>query len=177
MAGIPWVLSTYLRMNYKQLNGIIILAIGSVWLLFFPNAPYILTDLVHLKTTADMPLWFDLTLILSYALTGLVFGFYSLADIEYIIQKRYGKSVSFYSTVGILFLAAFGVYLGRYLRWNSWDIVSQPLGLMSEIFEQLANPFTYPRTYGMTILLGTLLVIMYRFFRRTSYHAANQSLK
>jgi len=131
------------------------------WILFFPNSPYILTDLFHLRMQSPAPIWFDLVVILSFAWTGLMFGFISLMDIESILYKYISPIFVNIISVGFLFIAAFGIYLGRYLRWNSWDIISNPFGLFNDVISRFVDPFKYPTTWGMTLLLGFLLNMMY----------------
>jgi uncharacterized membrane protein len=160
LAFIPWMISTILIYKNTNRKSSLILLITS-WLLFFPNSPYILTDLFHLRLHTSAPMWFDLIVILSFAWTGLIYGFISLLDIETLL-KRYinGKIITIISVI-FLFLASFGIYLGRFLRWNSWDIISNPFGLFNDVFERIINPFDHPRTWGLTILMGILLNMMY----------------
>lgn len=142
-------------------------ALGA-WLLFFPNAPYILTDLFHLKLNSSMPIWFDLVLILSFAWTGLLAGFISLMRIEEALKPQLGKRRTVFGITLLLFLGSFGIYLGRFLRWNSWDIMNRPRALFGDIFDRFAHPFDHPRTWGVTLFLGLMLTAMYfslRLFR------------
>lgn len=108
-----------------------------------------------------MPVWYDLILILSYAFNGLFLGFISLMYVENFLQKKYSKRIGWPVTFVAIFLASFGIYLGRYLRWNSWDIISNPLGLIVDIFDRVINPLAHARTYGMTILFFILLSFIY----------------
>ena len=166
LASISWVLTTLLILKPRlRQSKFSLFALLCVWLLFFPNAPYILTDLFHLRLKLAMPVWFDLILILSFAWAGLLFGFLSLWDIELFlsrfIKRKYITSLS----ITLLFLGSFGIYIGRYLRWNSWDIISQPFALMYDIGDRIINPFSHPRAWGMTILMGIFLNILYWSFR------------
>ncbi len=166
LAGIPWVITSFIMLNEKlQKNKLALTFMLTAWVLFFPNAPYILTDLFHLKTASSMPIWFDLILILSFAWTGLIFGFLSLRDIEFILKKDVSKAWGNLIITSLLFLSAFGIYLGRYLRWNSWDILDHPLGIITDIGQRVINPFEHPRTWGMTLLMGVLLNMFYWSFR------------
>ncbi|MBQ2489731.1 MAG: DUF1361 domain-containing protein, partial [Bacteroidales bacterium] len=115
--------------------------------------------------TSSMPVWFDLILILSFAWTGLMFGFLSLWDMENMLQKYLSKFWVTAISVLLLFVGSFGIYIGRYLRWNSWDILTSPLQLMYDIGDRLANPFSHPRTWGMTLFMGLFLNILYFSFR------------
>ncbi len=151
---------------------VIVLALLSTWILFFPNAPYILTDLFHLRLSSlSMPLWFDLVLILSFAWVGLMFGFMSLWDIEKILEHylhtsrfrsllRFPLVIPLFSSA-LLFISSFGIYLGRYLRWNSWDLIAKPFEVICDISDRFINPILHPRTWGVTILMGLFLNIVY----------------
>lgn len=131
------------------------------WLLFFPNAPYILTDIFHMRFEDSAPQWFDLILILSYAWTGLFAGFISLSDIERLIFPYKQNWQSILTVIGLIFLTAFGIYLGRYLRFNSWDILHRPGHLFVEIADRFIHPFRHSRTWGMTVGMGILLNFIY----------------
>jgi len=132
------------------------------WLLFFPNAPYILTDLFHLQyRSTSRTIWFDLIEILSFAWAGLLFGLLSLMDIEYLLLLKFKTKITSFIIITFLFMSGFGIYLGRFLRWNSWDIISNPIGLFNDIAERFMHPIHHPRTWGMTILMGILLNFIY----------------
>ncbi len=166
LAFLPWVLSTILTI-YPKLQKIrlaLILLVFS-WLLFFPNSLYILTDLFHLELSTSMPKWFDLVLILSFAWVGLMFGFMSLWDIEKIIGKRIDKDLMPLVSLGLLFLGSFGIYVGRYLRWNSWDIIREPFNLFYDISDKILNPFQHKGAWGMTLFMFVFLSMIYWSFK------------
>ena len=166
LAAISWILTTILVIKPKLCQSkFCLFGLMSVWLLFFPNAPYILTDLFHLRLNLAMPVWFDLLLVLSFAWAGLLFGFLSLWDIEQFLSRFIKRKYITILSIALLFLGSFGIYIGRYLRWNSWDIISQPFALMYDIGDRIINPFSHPRTWGMTILMGLFLNILYWSFR------------
>lgn len=135
-----------------------------VWVLFFPNAPYILTDLFHLRYRTTMPIWYDLIMILAFAWTGLLFGFLSLRDIESFFTERVGGMITKIGVFLMLFLCGFGIYLGRFLRWNSWDVINEPMKLLFDISDRFTNPFLHPRTWGVTLMMGLFLNIVYFSF-------------
>lgn len=170
LAFLPWMFSTILIIYPNlQKSKIIITGLVLSWLLFFPNAPYILTDLFHLRLKTSMPIWFDLVLILSFAWVGLLFGFMSLWDIEKILGRRISMRLMPIVTVILLFLGSFGIYIGRYLRWNSWDIIRDPFQLFYDIGDRLLNPFSHPRTWGMTLFMFIFLSLIYwslRFIKK-----------
>ncbi|GHV10574.1 membrane protein [Spirochaetia bacterium] len=166
LAFVPWALTTLAIIKpWIQKSKIRIGLLVIIWLLFFPNAPYILTDLFYLRRRFTMPIWYDLLLILSFAWTGLLFGFLSLWDIERILNK-FMKPVfiTILSTL-FLFIGSFGIYIGRYLRWNSWDILTDPLELIYDISDRVVNPFAHRTTWGMTLFMGLFLNMLYWSFR------------
>ncbi|MEN8118879.1 MAG: DUF1361 domain-containing protein [Bacteroidota bacterium] len=166
LAFIPWLFSTIIIVKPGlQKKKSVIMGLFFLWILFFPNALYILTDLLHLRINSLMPIWFDLVLILSFAWTGLLFGFISLIHIEYLLEKYTNKKVVSFISVFLLFTASFGIYLGRYLRWNSWDVIISPFSLLYDIIDRIIHPFAHPGTWGMTILMGLLLNMFYWSFK------------
>jgi uncharacterized membrane protein len=165
LAFIPWAAATAIAMGSYGRNKIMLAALLVIWLLFFPNAPYILTDLFHLQQRASAPMWFDLVLILSFAWTGLAYGIISLFEIEELLNMYMRKSFTRIVVTVMLFAGSFGVYLGRYLRWNSWDLFSEPTDLLTDIASRFVFPFSHLQTWGVTILLGILLNMIYWSFK------------
>jgi len=166
LAFIPWCVSStlVLHRNFWRRKWMVVVAL-LVWLVFFPNAPYILTDLMHLQSSSEESLWFDLLLFLSFAWTGLLYGFFSLWDIEKILRSWMRSAYVTLFSMFLLFLSGFGVYLGRYLRWNTWDLVTSPQRLLNDIGDRLVDPFSHPTTWGMTLFMGVFLNILYFSFR------------
>jgi uncharacterized membrane protein len=129
LAAIPLGLSLGLR----RINSLALaLPVLAVWLLFFPNAPYVLTDLLHLNEThSPVPKWLDLLMLLSFALVSLWFGFQSMHIVQHWFARKFSHATAWCVTVGTLGLSGFGVYLGRFDRWNSWDLVHRPFALLA----------------------------------------------
>lgn len=176
LAILPFVFTTFSLIVFgERMPKLLLLLMVSVWLLFFPNAPYILTDLIHLSRSQGTHLWYDLIMILIFAWTGLMAGFFSLKDIEKQVDLITKNKYKTYFIIGsILFLSAFGVYLGRYLRFNSWDLVCNPFELISEIIHRFRYPTEHPRTWGVTILFGFLLNIIYLSFKLLKFGPSTQ---
>jgi uncharacterized membrane protein len=86
-------------------------------------------------------------------------------DIEEMLKSYFNDKLIVCMAIVFLFLSVFGIYLGRFLRWNSWDIISNPFGLMIDIIDRFVNPFSHPRTWGLTLLMGALLNMMYFSFK------------
>jgi len=173
LACIPYAVSTYLVVKEERLfSKWFIVPLVLLWLLFFPNAPYILTDLIHLKARNGVPRWFDLTLLLSFAWNGLMLGYLSLIDIQQVVTRNINKAAGWVVAISSLALCSFGIYLGRFLRWNSWDIITSPRGLFEDILNRLTDPATYPVTYSITILFTVFLSLGYVLLTQLSSQQA-----
>ena len=166
LAFVPWLFTIILTMSPNlQKSRWAVFGMLGVWLLFFPNASYILTDLFHLSHNSSMPIWFDLVLILSFAWTGLLYGFLSLWNLEELMEQFLSKRVITALSVLLLFVSSFGIYIGRYLRWNSWDILHHPTRLMGDIGDRIINPMDHTRTWGVTVFMGLFLTMLYFTFK------------
>ena len=161
LAVIPFAISTMLGTARGPLRARLLVPVGAAWLLFFPNAPYILTDLFHLERRAGVPLWYDLALILSCAWNGLMLAYASLADMQRLVQQRLGTGAGWAFATLALLLSSFGIYLGRYLRFNSWDVLANPLTLFFDIAHRVLHPFAFPGTWGVTLVFGVFLLVGY----------------
>lgn len=162
LAWIPYgiaVCVTHRRRWFR--NPMVFYVTVAFWLIFFPNAPYLITDLFHLSQQPGVPLWYDLTLIFSFAWNGLVLGFVSLMHMEQEVQRRHGKRIAWLFSGVVLALGAYGVFLGRYLRWNSWDLLVNPFSLLWHMARMVRHPLHFPGVWGMTLLLSTLSGLIY----------------
>jgi uncharacterized membrane protein len=179
LALIPYAVSTLLILYHEKISNRWLLAIPfMLWLCFFPNAPYILTDLFHLRPRAGGPFWYDLALILSFAWNGLMLGYASLLDMHSVATRHFNRWVGWMIAIGSLVLGSFGIYLGRYLRWNSWDVISSPTGLLHDISVRVLDPMAHPQTYGVTLIFSAFLVAGYLLiFHLTHTHTAGHGLK
>lgn len=134
---------------------------SGAWLLFFPNSPYILTDLIHLPARFYGHFWVDLVLILLSALTGLVLGFVSLFLMQAVVRRMLGRTASWVFIAAVTGLSGFGIYLGRFLRFNSWDIVLKPFELYQTIISFAADPLSHPHSLAFSALFAVFLFIAY----------------
>lgn len=137
--------------------------------LFLPNSPYIVTDLFHLKWANQVPLWFDTLLVFSFAITGLIMFYISLIKMEKIFKRQIKSIIRPLMIPAIIFLSAFGVYLGRFVRFNSWDIITQPTTLLYEMTDRVINPFGHPETWSVTIAYGAFFLVGYYFVRHLRF--------
>jgi len=134
-------------------------ALGAAWLAFFPNAPYLVTDLIHLRSRDSMPLWYDAMMVFAFALTGVCLAFLSLWLVHRLVERRFGRWAGWGFVATVAGLSGFGVYLGRYPRWNSWDVVARPGELLADLASHVRDPD--PRAFGVTLMMAALFGIAY----------------
>lgn len=162
LAAVPLAATTALRGLDAVRAPIVLRAMmAALWLLFLPNAPYILTDFVHLQPKPSVPLWFDSLLLLSFAGTGLAMAYRSLFDVEELVARRFGSVAAVSISSVALFLCGFGIYLGRFRRLNSWDVLHEPGGTFMMVAERFLQPWEHPRTWAVTLLYGGVLLLGY----------------
>lgn len=157
LAGLPWLFALFVkRMRFQPFWRYLGAA---CWLLFFPNAPYILTDLVHLNHTEGFD-WYDTVLILGAGLAGLKFTYDSLSLIVNELKFSWPAIPEYFWNSLFLGLAAFGIYLGRYLRFNSWDILQAPISLAQSIFGLIRHPFHHQEEWFMIAIYSLFLLAL-----------------
>lgn len=128
-----------------------------VWLLMLPNSWYVLTDYVHAVPTGQISELYDITLITSLVMAGFAVGYTSLFMIHRQLLLRLRKMTSAVIVFAVLLASSFAIYLGRDLRWSSWDVVADPAGITLDISDRLIHPFGYPKSWNMT---GTVFVLL-----------------
>jgi uncharacterized membrane protein len=162
LAFVPYWITQWMTNNISSIeNKWKLLLAATVWLLFIPNSFYIITDLFHLTHVDTAPKWFDLLLIFSFAWNGIIAGVLSLRRVEQIATVIKGKKFSVLLVFGVMWLSAFGIYIGRFLRFNSWDVVTDPFSLASEIIGMVLNPFHNGYAWGMTVCYAVFMTLLY----------------
>ncbi|MCI5082043.1 MAG: DUF1361 domain-containing protein [Saprospiraceae bacterium] len=162
LAWVPYFLSLLIwYLSQKGWSLISLSPILLVWLLFFPNAAYIITDFLHLRYRAPIPMWYDLLLIFSFAWTGLVLSHVSLRHIHELLLQYFNELVSWLLIIACLALTGFGIFVGRFQRWNSWDILSHPMHIVEDMMAVLLQPTDHLRTFGLAVVLFVFLLIFY----------------
>jgi uncharacterized membrane protein len=162
LAWIPFLLSVCLAAVHGRGGPRPLLwVLGAGWLLFLPNAPYILTDFIHLGRVGGAPLWFDATLIGTFAATGLVLGLGSLLVVHHVVEARAGSVVGWAVAVSSLVLSAIGIYIGRFRGFNSWDVVTDPHGLVPVVLQRLADPLGNTFLLRFGVVMSILLIDSY----------------
>jgi uncharacterized membrane protein len=168
LAGVPWTAGAALDVLRRRAATI---ALAVVWVCFFPNAPYMVTDLLHLEPKAPVPHWFDSLMLFAFAWAGCVAGFSSLSAMHRLVARRTNEIVGWCFVAAVAGLSGFGIYLGRFRRWNSWDVIADPGRLLSDIAHRFLDPFSHGRTFAVTFAFAAFILAGYAAFmsRRPSF--------
>jgi uncharacterized membrane protein len=137
---------------------------GALWLVFFPNAPYIVTDFYHLDRRPPIPLWYDIGLISVFAWTGCFLAIASLRTMQLLVRTHANRAASWVFAGIALGLSGVGVYLGRFERWNSWDLFLHPHKVLGDLAAPLINPLNNLRFVGFSLMFTAILVVIYLMF-------------
>lgn len=143
LAWIPFIISyfTYTLTLKRRWLYIFVPIAAFLWLIFFPNAPYILTDFQHLaRFTGELPVWYDVMMLIWFSFTGVLLGMVSLFLMQEIVRREFGRWSGWGFVALVTALSSAGVYVGRFLRWNSWDIFRNPGGMMQYTLESAQDP-------------------------------------
>ena len=161
LAWLPYVLSGLASCAHRRRRWGMLLLFSGGWLLFFPNAPYILTDFLHLVQRGPVPLWYDVLLLVAFSWTGVFLALTSLSTMHEIV-KRYGGRIGGWLFAGAaLVLGSLGVYLGRFLRWNSWDVFFSLTAVLADVAVRLLHPLAHRQAYAVTVFLSAFLFVCY----------------
>lgn len=148
LAWIPLLLLFLMRyfLNKSGMHKYIGWIIAIVWLLFFPNTFYLLTDYIHLSGidfivwegqhlvfNRDLQVWFDLTLFHVFIALGVILGCLNMYIVHHDVSSQFGQAAGWLVIHGIVILGSFGIYLGRFIRLNSWDVFTNPVPVVTEI--------------------------------------------
>lgn len=142
--------------NQPVLTGVLLV----IWFLFFPNAPYIITDLQHLYPRPGVPFWYDMITIMAFALTGWFLGYLSLYLLQEVVRSWFGRAASWTFALVMLGLSSFGIYLGRFLRWNSWDVLLAPLATLGDA-ARIAHPVNNPQAAAFSATFFAFSLVCY----------------
>jgi uncharacterized membrane protein len=162
LAWIPFLLAVFVYDRWRRRRaGLLLLTLGALWLLFFPNAPYIATDFVHLERDTLSPYWYDAVTIAAFAWMGLLLGFASLYLMQTVVRQWLGAVAGWIFAVVAIGLGSLGIYLGRFLRLNSWDALEHPSVLPRIAHTVARDPFAYQEAIAVTFLFTAALSFAY----------------
>lgn len=159
LAWVPFVIALGVYDLYRRgVSPLRLVPAALLWLVFLPNAPYLVTDFVYLREFRDAPLWYDAVMLTTFAGVGLLLGFLSLYLMHTVARRAFGVTAGWASVAIVLAVAGFGVYLGRVVRFNSWDIVTDPSRLARDLWQGASNPLAHPWAIAASVVLGALLI-------------------
>lgn len=162
LAMIPLAISTVLLKAQSENHPMYVqLLLGLAWLVFFPNAPYMLTDYIHLTYGDQTYFWLDLITLSYFAFIALVTAVISLKDIEHWMMVRYNKAFARLLIFGLCILSGIGIYLGRDLRFNSWDVLIKPKELIHVSLMRMSDPMSDIYTWVAATIISLLLYGVY----------------
>jgi uncharacterized membrane protein len=161
LAWVPLAAAVSAFVSARRGFDALVLPLLGMWLLFFPNAPYMVTDLIHLRSDAPAPLWYDALMLSAFAATGLMLGFASLHLVHAIARTRRGPVFGWLVVICALGLGSFGVVLGRFARFNSWDVLSRPYRLLDVVAAGVSNPFQHPELIAALLFMTVFLLAGY----------------
>ena len=156
LAFIPFAITSYL-VSLPKVGKAKLLVWFTIWLLFLPNAPYMVTDLIHLRLSEVHILWLDIVVVSCFALTGLFLFYLSVMDMKSLAKSYIKVSFLSYGNTFLFFLTGFGVYLGRFLRYNSWELISNPMHLFTDVLDIVFNPMSNKSAWLFTLVFGLFL--------------------
>jgi len=162
LAWVPFVLALTLYDGQRRgsARGWQLLLAGG-WLLFLPNAPYIVTDFLHVGVIGGAPIWFDASLVAAFAATGVMLGLASLLLVQALVARAWGAVWSWIMLVPVLGLCSLGIALGRVARFNSWDAVAQPGAILRVLGDKLLDPGSAVRGIALVAALTVSLAVGY----------------
>ena len=165
LAGVPVAFAVVAEVAWRFRMRWWTIGLLTGWLAFFPNAPYLTTDLVHLRARPPVPVWFDALILTSAALAGLLAGFVSLWLVHQMAEERFGRRWGWILCASVLSVASFGIYLGRFARFNSWDLLTAPREILYDVSERVADPLSGSTALGVTLSFTALQLVSYVVIR------------
>lgn len=161
LGAIPLIIVLLVQHFQSKISHLLFWCAGGLWLLFYPNAPYMITDLIHVQASSTTVLY-DTLIIYSLATLSLFFGFISLRILYLLIYKKYNSQLAINVIIFSIILCSFGIYLGRILRLNSWDLFTHPIKVLVQVFNHLWPVHQNPSTYYIVFLFSFIqLFILY----------------
>jgi uncharacterized membrane protein len=145
------------------------------WLLFLPNSFYLITDLVHLEERLPVPYMYDIFLIFSFVLNGVMAGMYTIFKVRSQIRSRFKQFIHPFWILFLFVLIGFGVYLGRFSRWNSWDLFNQPVSVMEDISFRIIFPYSNYKTWIFTAICAISLWIFYKLLATSGVFSQDEN--
>jgi uncharacterized membrane protein len=165
LAWIPYLCSLFATASAERHPGSLrpLLVPGVLWLAFFPNAPYLITDWLYLQYLGDH-LWYSIGLFTAFSSCGLLLAIVSLYLLHTLVRVRLGRAAGWFVVGVAVGLSGSGVYLGRFLRLNSWDLITRPGAVFGDLVTGLGKPEDHAEAVGFTVMFTALLFVSYYVF-------------
>jgi uncharacterized membrane protein len=163
LAWLAFAVTLWLERTLRRSlwSGWYALLLTGMWLVFLPNTFYMLTDFIHIQELSTADLVLGVVMLSSFILNGLLLGFLSV----YVVHRELAKRVKPRTAAGLLaavfFTCSFAIYVGRELRWNTWDVLTNPFSVLLDVTEHLFNPSSHPGMFGITAGFFLLLTSLY----------------
>jgi uncharacterized membrane protein len=177
LAWIPFILAYFAQaVSWRRVSLYVVIPfVAFLWLIFFPNAPYMLTDLQDLtRGNGGAPLWYDVIIVVWCSWTGMLLGVISLSLMHDIVQRTFGRTTGWIFVFGISALSSFGIYVGRFVRLNSWDILQDPAETAMDILGLVIDPSM--RLAAFTLLYAVFFIFVYLLLYSFSHLQREHSL-
>lgn len=137
------------------------LAVTGLWLVLLPNTFYMISDFVHIQEVGRVDLLYDIVMFSSFILNGLLLGLVSLFIVHWELARRVTARTAATFMGVIILLCSFAIYIGRELRWNTWDILTNPSSVLFDVSDRVLNPREHPQAFTTTASFFVLLCSTY----------------
>ena len=169
LAWVPYACALAIRrMHARRARNLSLIGMFALWIGFLPNAPYLVTDFVHLRYRDGAPVWFDTLMLASFAWAGVWLGVASLRICSRVVRVRGGANIGAGFVAIAALLSGFGIYLGRFLRLNTWDVATHPITVLHHVLSPLAHPLLHPQAWLVTLTFALFFLVVYATSRRSS---------
>lgn len=162
-----------------MIRRLLLMSIGLIWLFFYPNSAYLVTDMLHPfihyrpvqygRLLFDIEFWYHMLLFFSAALIGLFLSIYSLYSVQILVRQAFGRLVGWLFTVCVLLLSSLGIFIGRFVRWNSWDLLSEPVTILKDTHFILTDANQLRLLLPFTAIIFVLTLLSYSFVYSFTY--------
>jgi len=153
------------------------LLLTALWLAFLPNSFYMISDFIHIQEVRRFDILYDVIMLTSFIMNGVLLGYLSLYEVHRQLLRRLQSRTTHILITVLLFVCSFAIYLGRDLRWNSWDILINPGGILIDVSDRIMHPMSYPlaftTTLGFFVLLGSFYVVLWQIARTLRHQRDN----